>query len=311
MLLKVKILSIGMLMLFSSIISAETISESQLVAQQSKTIDKSGSKTTSNSKTSPKSNNWRPNFLKTKTVESTSVSFTEVNVGVGFLYFSGINGNLQPTELAVAVKSNQKLSGHLTYNRTPLVELVVGTSILNWLKLALSYQHQGVVGVQTKPQVLLTSDGSSLSPSVFLADLSLDALMAKFYLFSPWTMNWKKIYYEPYLALAVGPSWQTWDKITTTTGVYRQKISANCAYTIDLGLKLRQAIASYILSFTIGCKYNQWGQARSMGKLQDQYASSVDQTGFPLNGNREALSNPLRIKVVYQFAPYAGVQLNF
>ncbi|MCH9632661.1 MAG: hypothetical protein S4CHLAM6_09990 [Chlamydiae bacterium] len=48
-----------------------------------------------------------------------------------------------------------------------------------------------------------------------------------------------------------------------------------------------------------------------MGKLRDQYASSATDAFAAANTQRAALNTPVRVKTVYQFAPYVGVQFNF
>ncbi|MCH9632662.1 MAG: hypothetical protein S4CHLAM6_10000 [Chlamydiae bacterium] len=259
-------------------------------------------------------NTWCPYFMQLKYAEPVSTSFFRLNVGVGFLYFAGIRGNLETVlNTLIPGKTDEPLSGRLTYNRTPLFEAVVGRDIYRWLKIGLAYQHQGGIIVQTKPQVsqFVFDDGGL--PVTFKSDVSLDAVMAKFYLMAPHVLVWKNLYTEPYLGLGVGPGWQTWASIETLgiQQLLRPKISANCVFTVDLGFKLRKAVPLYALSFTVGCKYNQWGQARSMGKLENQYVLRVDSADPNFRLQRIGLSNPLRIKTVYQFAPYVGVVLNF
>lgn len=276
---------------FSSALFADLDSADQLVAQSSK-----GKKKSRNNNAQRNPNTWRPYYLNLKVVEPTLTSFYQQNVGVGFLYFSTINGNL---ELANGgVRTPTKLRGHISYNRTPLFEAVVGRDIFRWWKIGLSYQHQGGVAVQTAPQAITSNN----LPVDMGSLVRLDAVMFKTYVMLPWVLVWKNVYHEPYLGLAVGPGWQSWvNTLAGGQGVFlRQKYSANCVFTIDLGFKLRKALPSYIMSFVVGCKYNEWGQARSIGKLQQQYT---------LGG--AGLINPVRIKTVYQFAPYLGVQFNF
>ena len=79
----------------------------------------------------------------------------------------------------------------------------------------------------------------------------------------------------------------------------RQKISANAVWMIDIGMRIQSAYPNSKFSLLIGTKYNQWGQARSIGKMTQQGAHKI------------ALGHPLIIKTVYQFAPYLGVQWNF
>lgn len=284
---------------------------SQTANSNKTTTTKSKGTSTKNTVRNP--NTWKPYYVKTKDVEP-KTSFYQQTLGVGFLYFSGIKGNLQPTNNSSFRKVNQKLNGHLSYNRTPIAEYNLGTDIFTWMKMALSYQHQGGVQLQTKPQAANLLTGSAVqAPADLTTNLSFDTFMLKFVFTLPYTMVWKNIYYEPYLGAAVGPGWITATDIKVIsrfTTTLRQKVSANCAYSIDLGFKLRKALPSYILSFVLGCKYNQWGQIRDIGKHTQQYASSTS----PVSGNnsqKAALSSPFGVRVVYQFAPYVGVAFSF
>ena len=48
----------------------------------------------------------------------------------------------------------------------------------------------------------------------FISNLSLDALMAKLYFELPYSLIFKKLATSPYLAVGVGPGWQTWSRVT-------------------------------------------------------------------------------------------------
>lgn len=272
------------------------LEDSMLVAQQSKT------KKTNNNKnnTTRNPNTWKPYFQNTKLTEPIT-SFFQQTAGVGFLYFSGIKGNLNALG---APKQDRKLTGHIGYNRTPVFESIIGTDLWYWFKIALSYSHQGGVVFQTRPQ--LTTNNVASNPDL-TAHVRLDAALFRVYFMSPFTMVWKNYYYEPYLSVGVGPGWITLCDIKSFQfgNALRMKVSPNCVYTVDLGMKFRKALPTYVMSFTVGCKYTQWGQVLNIGKVTQQYASSA------VNGVRTALNNPLRASVLYQFAPYLGVQFNF
>ncbi len=293
-------------LVFSSALFAE-VPETQLVSQQ----QSSKPRTTTSKSNGQTRRFWKPYYLKLKEVEPALTSFYQQNVGIGFLRFSGIRGNLNPTNVTGAVSSNDKLVGHLMYNRTPLVEFVIGTDIYRWWKMGISYQHQGGIVVQTRPQTVVADAGGAVD---LTSQVRLDAIMFKTYFVLPYVLTWLNLYNEAYLGLAVGPGWQTWiDNRTAAVGsvTLRPKFSANCVYTVDLGFKMRKALPNYNMSFTLGCKYNQWGQARYIGKAGQQYDSSTGVVRTGSNGLRAALSNPPRIITVYQFAPYVGVQFNF
>jgi hypothetical protein len=300
---------------FSSSLFADGLDSSQVVAQQQQQQRNKNSngngKADKNASRDP--NTWKPYYLKTKNTEPLSC-FYQQTVGIGFLYFSGIKGNLNVGNSNSATlgtpgfaKSDTKLSGHLGYNRTPVSEFIIGTDIWHWFKIAMSYTHQGGIVVQTSPQARATLN--NLNPDL-TAHVRLDAALFRVYFMFPYTLVWKNVYYEPYLSAGVGPGWQTWADIKSEadfTNALRMKVSSNCVFTIDLGSKIRRAMPTYVMSFTLGCKYTEWGQARSMGKLNQQYAQSAPTDGT----NRQFLSNPLRITTVYSFAPYVGVQFNY
>ncbi len=252
-------------------------------------------------------------FPSTACFQPSKSIFFQTNIGVGFLYFSGLRGNLMGQPVLNFAPANLyrdvPLKGRLSYNRTPLFEYLLGYRFNPWLKLALSYQHQGGITIQTKALSAHPLTAASLYVR-FSSNLSLDALLAKVYFELPFAMVWKSLSINPYLAVGVGPSWQSWTRVsvsylrvgppfTEASLPLRQKISANTAWMADMGLCLQSASPANSFSVLAGCKYNQWGQARSIGKMSHQGAYKI------------ALTQPLRIKTIYQFAPYLGVQWNF
>ena len=247
--------------------------------------------------------------------------YYQFNVGVGFLYFSGVKGNLMGNPPAFfsngggvfipPTASTVPLKGSYTYNRTPLFESVLGYRILPWFKAGISYQHQSGVTFQTAAMDAFAAGNPLRSKADFISNLSLDGLMAKFCFEGPHPAVIRKIAVTPNLSLGIGIGWQTWSRnkvlyyrivnrsSLVNTLLLRQKISANCIWMADFGLRFQSTDINSNASITMGCKYNQWGQARSIGKLTQQGSQKV------------ALLNPFRIKTVYQFAPYLGVQWNF
>lgn len=103
-------------------------------------------------------NSWQPYCIKNRYLEPVQGYFFNVDVGVGFLYFSQITADLQLTSLeSIGATSNRsatgQLQGKLGYNRTPAIELSFGAKILHWLSGSLDYLHQGGVQIQTDRQV--------------------------------------------------------------------------------------------------------------------------------------------------------------
>ena len=264
-------------------------------------------------------NVWRPYWVAARNFQCPKAIWTQFNAGIGFLYFSGIRGNLmgKPSknfwnrpDLAQLWR-DVPFKGRLSYNRTPLFEYLVGYRINNSIKIALSYQQQAGITIQSKALLAFPiSTNADTEVAQFISNLSLDALMAKLYFELPYSLIFKKLATSPYLAVGVGPGWQTWSRVEINymngnTGYagqslpLRQKISANAVWMIDIGMRIQSAYPNSKFSVLIGTKYNQWGQARSIGKMTQQGAHKI------------ALGHPLIIKTVYQFAPYLGVQWCF
>ncbi len=302
-------------LVFSSALFAD-VDSSQMIAQSARSRSNSNMSTRN-------PNTWKPYYMKTSVAEPMMSAFYQQNVGLGLLYASGVRGNLNPAQYqapsppGVLRARNRTIQGKTSYNRTPVYEFVVGRDVWNWLKIALSYQHQGGVTVTTQPQMITVTDPATaaLSPVVLMMDNAFDSVQAKAYFLSPWTLVWKNVYHEPYLGVGVGPGWITANNIYATGNMYpfKQKITTNCTYTIDFGFKLRKALPSYIMSFVVGCKYNQWGRIGSIGDQHDQPAKAIDNGDITITtgATRDSLMSPFSVGVIYGFVPYVGVQFNF
>lgn len=261
-------------------------------------------------------NSWKPYWMFLRQPKSTP--FFQANIGIGFLYFSGIMGNFTPIppNIGNICGGEEPYRGRLSYNRTPLFEYLLGYRFTDWLKFALSYQTQNGISIQTKPV-----KGTAFNPSVpgnaivhvFKANLGLNSLMLKGYFEYPIPMIWKRIGYSPYVGVGFGPGWQSWTNLqitrtqsssfsTTAVSVeqsLRQKTCANFAWMFDLGFRLRSTSKEGHFFTVMGLKYTQWGQARNLGKLSQQGTNKI---GF---------LHPFRIKTLYSFSPYLGVQWTF
>lgn len=251
---------------------------------------------------------WRPFFVKNALIEPRKSYFFQMNLGIGFLRFSGIQGGTSHSGQNTA---QFQLRGALNYTRTPLFEANLGAKVLEWLSVALAYQHQGVVDIQSERQEARVLSATAQIIDQFKANLRLDAIYGKVYFTYPSSLIWKTIAYSPYLGVGFGVSYQSWTDIqvqsevisggsTNSTHIknYKNKYSPNAFYMFDLGINIRSARPSLPFSVRVGCKYNGWGQARSMGVGAQQNTSL-------------SLAKPIHIKVVYQFAPYMGVQWNY
>ena len=271
---------------------------------------------------------WKPFFVRNNEVEPEKGYFFSSSLGVGFLRFAGVKGQCQLISDFTQTVYNRDLQGRLNYTRTPLVECDLGAHLKSWLSIALAYQHQGVIDVSSNYQApTIFFDGSitqltNLQYSQFLANLRLDAVFLKGYLRTPFALVFKRISMSSYLGLGAGVCWQSWSNIRSSTQLianisggndqiiginnsylsrasFSNKYSANFFYTIDTGINLRSIFPNIAFAVQLGCKYNAWGQARSMGKLSQQ------------QNLRVGLWKPIHIRTVYQFAPYLGVQWNY
>ncbi|MCH9632813.1 MAG: hypothetical protein S4CHLAM6_11560 [Chlamydiae bacterium] len=271
-------------------------------------------------KTTPTSyqpqNKWMPYFNWVGDFQKKEAVFSEVNIGIGFLYYIDVQGNLgnQPPFLFSMIGSTPD-KRDLSYSKTPLFEYIVGYRFSNWFKTAISYQNQSNIYVQTRS--LLSTNGTDPTARIqFNSDLQLNSLMAKFYFELPWPMVVKTMAFSLYGAGATGVSWQSWSNITdrifqtqspalpgpdfvSADVPYRQKTIANVGAMADAGFRVHSAYPNSNFSMTAGCKYNYWGQTRNLGKFDQQ-------------GNfKRGLTKPFKIKTLYSFAPYIGLHWNF
>lgn len=260
------------------------------------------------------SNSWGPYMLNKRYLQKKYSPFFQMNVGPGFLYFDGVRGNIASgTDDQSVHKTREKMQGKLTYNRALVTEAVLGLRLTNWIKLAMSGQHQGGIVIQTLPQKVNETVDANHDHSYLVADVTFDSLAAKVYFSPPYFMIWKKMSLAFYVAPACGASWQTWnhmsisymaldseDDIGGFLAPLRMKVFANVFVMVDAGFKLQSVVPETNFSVLFGCKYNQWGQTRQLGKLQNQGHMA-----------KYGLGSPVSIKLIYSFVPYIGVQWNF
>ncbi len=269
-------------------------------------------------------NSWEPYWVAAKEIEEEKYLFFQTNIGVGFLYFDKVRGNIGALPASeFRINGSIPLQGRLRYNRTPLFEFLLGYQELSWVSAAISYQHQSSVTVFTK---FIDSQNAFVDPGEivrdpqgqFRSDFSIDAFMLKGYVEFPWPMIWKMTAYTPYLGAGIGMGWQSWTRVEddltsnftsnfqdgafrvylSNQLFFRAKYCANFVWGADAGIKIQNALPSNHFSIKAGCKYNQWGQARNLGKGADQ------------DGATYRLIKPFSIKTVYSFAPYLGFQWN-
>lgn len=258
-------------------------------------------------------NSWEPYWISVKELDPTKHLFFQANIGVGFLYFSKVRGNLGGTPPNMFRNAGSvPFQGRLIYNKTPLFEYVLGYRLTSFLKVGLSFQNQSGVSIRTKALNSETgsrASGLRLSQSLLRSDFGVSAFMLKGYVEFPWPMVWKMMAYSPYLGVGFGAGWQSWTNNEWTNQTLgngyaanqmflTSKFSANCVWGADAGFKIQSANPGKFFSLFAGIKYNQWGQAREIGQIQNQGASKF------------GLFKPFKIRTVYSFAPYIAFQWN-
>lgn len=273
-------------------------------------------------------NSWTPYFTWIGNVQNNKMStFTQATMGVGFLYVSNFKGTLNMIPVGGNQNDNATILprgiGKISYNRTPILEWMYGYKVFTWLSVIFSVQNQNNISVQTeyvrgikRAAGGVSPYGTATSPTYyqFRSQLGLNTLMLKVNFELPWVLVWKNWMHAAYLALGVGPSWQSWTdnrvyaqyypstnaaERNTFVNTLGQKYSTNCAFQIDAGVRMKPAVTSADISVLWGVKYNQYGQMRSIGKLSQQ------------NAWNQGLFKPIEGRVLYSFAPYLGFQWNF
>lgn len=251
---------------------------------------------------------WTP----TTNIDFDRTLFTQINIGPNFLYFAGLKGNLAgvPSEIFAYYGTAIPLKGRIKYNKTPLYEFMIGFMPKTWFKYALSFQNQQNIFIRTpllettKGTTGLVLDGSK---TAFTSFLSLYSLMGKLYLITPYTAIIKNAAIKMYIGAGAGISWQSYtnNTIEYTSNSFSNELSlaskyfANAVWSIDSGFLFKNARPCSLFTISTGCKYNQWGQMRSIGKITQQ-------------GNfNKGLQEPVKAKILYSFAPYIGMQWDF
>lgn len=252
-------------------------------------------------------------FAETFTTVPSYSYFSNLNFGLGIVYFSGIRGTSSRINNSERLKT-KRMQSNFVRNRSILTEAVAGWnlgnswSFLNFLGVGFGVLSQNNIYIQS--YIMTREETGRPSFGIFQGTVNLQAIVSKFFLTSPYSFLLNKIISTPFMVLSVGPSWQTWsdlllynvssDNVEKTTR-FRQKISSNCFFGTDLGFKVQSINPQIKFALLLGCKFNLWGQAKSMGKADNQKWRSA-------NGNNPqyALNQPYSVKTVYQWAPYIG-----
>lgn len=265
-------------------------------------------------------NTWKPFTANASAIQRPNSFWTQFNVGAGFLYFSDIQGNDQVTYLTPSTTSaNATLfgantfNGPIRYNRTPVVEALLGYRFNQWLKTAFSYLHQGSISVQTPMQQRIGTVSAALPNTTYSqlrTNLSLDGVLFKVYFESFLPIIFKGLGLFPYISGGVGCGWQSWTNVQLEQNfdvtsysndplLLRNKILANVVWMVDSGFRVQRANPEQMFSVLLGCKFMDWGQARNIGKYSQQANYKI------------GLTHPFSVKMLYSFIPYMGAQWDF
>lgn len=259
---------------------------------------------------------WKPYLINTFDQINRPAPFAQTTVGFGLLRFSHVRGSLATSGRTDNFALRDGIKGSLAYSRTPLLEFDAGGEIFSWLWAAFSYQHQGNIDVQTTVQPIPEPTGVARlldDYGQFSASLRLDSFALKLYFVSPIQMIWKGMSYGGYIGLAVGPCWQSWTSMRrnavdsifgivglSNSAVFKNQYCASCLFMTDIGFKVTTANRPSAFSFLGGIKFNLWGQARNLcAQSKNNDYSHV------------GLQKPIRIRTIYQFAPYIGLSFAF
>lgn len=304
---------------FSAPAFADEIMQKDVVAAYSKNNTNNNTpKSSGRNETYKPVNSWKPYYTWIGNVQSqTERMFMQSSIGLGFMYFSDVKVN--PAIIpAPAGSINQNVvvneTGGFSYNRVPVYEYDLGYTVFNWMKLAVSIQNQMNISIQSQYESTVSGGAhtaASFPKYQFRANLNLNSVSAKVMFELPWVMVWKNAMYTPYFNASVGAGWQSWTDIrqyaqylnsaaeSTFVNTLHQKYVANCVWGLDAGFRIKSAVPTSNLSLLLGCKFNSWSQVRNIGKADQQGA-----WGY-------AIKSPLRVKMLYSFAPYVGGQWNF
>lgn len=233
-----------------------------------------------------------------------SSMFCEVETGLGFLYFSGVKGILNPrpqnvyqdiagTNSTTGIHSFP-IRGRFQYNRTPIVTVDFGWKLANWIRFSVTMQAQQNIHVRTKPtQVANLRTGAAAGEAASLTQVNFDSFLNLYSIggkllfqwtdmvsFSTWSMSL-------YVGGSCAAAWQEWtapksvqlyfnnvdavcNTLTSANISFKDQTFANFSYTGDSGLTFKPTDSFAKLSFKMGCKFIGWGAVRGIGAARNQ-----------------------------------------
>lgn len=262
--------------------------------------------------------------------------FTELQTGLGFLYFAGVHGNLspQPAQLFTSIAlSNYPVKGKIEYNRTPVFTFDLGWNLTNWLSCAATLQCQQNIHIRTKPLQFAGRTIQPLAEDTF-AQVNFQSFLDLYSIGGKILLNWSNLlrFSGWKMGLFIGGScaagWQSWtevqaiqtyfnsrqDVLTNASISFRDKYFANFSYTGDSGVVFKPTNIFAKMSIRLGCKFIGWGAARGLGALKDQKDIKRLTSSNAAFGSTAIYSNyfkPFRIKTIYSWTPYVGINWDF
>lgn len=254
--------------------------------------------------------------------------FTEIEVGLGFLYFSNVKGilNLRPYTIQ---EGPLEIKRSLEYNRSPLFTFDFGWRLADWLSLAVTMQSQQNVHIRTKPTEAAIDDGFLWSN--FQSYVDFNSIGGKLLFTWPNMIRFNGWGMSLFIGGSCAGGWQSWtdvqsgvtffanndDDKTAPFGLtlsFRDKYFGNFTYTGDTGLLFKPTNIFAKMSIRLGCKVISWGATRGLGASKDQRDITRVPSPDDVLGNPTVYPHyfkPIRIGTIYSWAPYVGINWDF
>lgn len=258
--------------------------------------------------------------------------FTELEVGLGFLYFSNLKGtlNLRPYTFQ---GQPLEIKRSLEYNRSPLFTFDFGWRLADWLSLAVTMQSQQNVHIRTKPTEMLvdTDTGTDLIWTNFQSYVDFNSIGGKLLFTWPNMIKFNGWGMSLFIGGSCAGGWQSWTEVQSNINYltdntddtifpysenlsFRDKYFGNFTYTGDAGLLFKPTNIFAKMGIRLGCKILSWGATRGLGAYKDQKDITRLAPNEELTGVATIYPHyfkPIRIGTIYSWAPYVGINWDF
>ncbi len=267
-----------------------------------------------------------------------SCMYSEGQVGLGFLYFAGVKGNLiaEPnriykdvtgTNRASGIAFPQTVRGKIQYNRTPVYTVDFGWKLGKWVDFGCTMQAQQGIFIRTKPfQFSYLRNNANPEETTNLITKNFESSLdfysiggklmfqwAKMAKWGNWSMNL-------FFGGSAGGAWQSWtnvkaiqtyfnnvgdvaDNITSSNISFRNQYYANLSYTGDAGFIFKPTSPTAKMAIRFGCKFISWGSARGLGDQKDQNDIFRSDNAAVVNDPASTNFSTARVKSSY-FKPF-------